>query len=172
VRATRLPNGRLIIPKTEEGPTTYGGYAEIGPGDVAYEEWLAVSDPGSDPRRNPADYSLALYQSGHQFGSRWARGVLTSESQDDWSPLIRLVGLGTKHPGPAWEAYFEAGHWAQTPLERLHMAIDPQMHGSPDAFEEFMGSVFGDNRRKDFHRPSFVRGFAEGVIDVWDEMPH
>jgi hypothetical protein len=52
VRAVLLPNGNLLVPlppqdlDEPEGPAL----TEIGPDHAHYGRWLAVAEPGEDPR--------------------------------------------------------------------------------------------------------------------------
>jgi hypothetical protein len=55
MRAVLLPNGKLLVP-VEPGPADDTGadpFREIGPEHPEYGHWLALAEPGEDPRQRP-----------------------------------------------------------------------------------------------------------------------
>jgi hypothetical protein len=50
MRATLLPNGNLLIPVELDDPDEGAGLREIGPDHPDYSRWLALAEPGEDPR--------------------------------------------------------------------------------------------------------------------------
>jgi hypothetical protein len=50
MRAIRLPNGNLLIPADPDDPDAGGALVELGLDDPGYGAWLAISEPGEDPR--------------------------------------------------------------------------------------------------------------------------
>jgi hypothetical protein len=56
MRAILLPNGNLLVP-VEAGPADDTGaepFREISPEHPEYGHWLALAEPGQDPRQGPA----------------------------------------------------------------------------------------------------------------------
>jgi hypothetical protein len=50
VRATRLPNGNLLVPVEADDPDRGEGLAELGPEHPEYHRRLALAEDGVDPR--------------------------------------------------------------------------------------------------------------------------
>lgn len=107
------------------------------------------------------------YNAGFQAGARWANRCTTD--LDVRGMLINLEKLQKQYQGPEWEKWFERGEWVSSPAERLHGAMDPDVHGEEKAIQEFSRGTWGD---VDPHAlPSeFLRGFAEGALSVREKL--
>lgn len=169
MHAIRLPNGQLLIPADEGDPTAFDGLTEIGPDCSEYNAWLAKSQPGTDPRRSRADFSVELYNRGRHLGRSWATRSLQGDNPGDRLPLISLKEFYRKNSGPEWESSFERGQWVTTPLQNLHLALFPDFAGDLERFRQFILAAFGDDN-EDHHRPAFVRGFAEGALEASNDL--
>jgi hypothetical protein len=94
---------------------------------------------------------------GHSAGRKWAM------EDADYGELVRVVEWsrenGDAWDGVEWNAPFGAAGW-------LYAAIEDDGRPLNDDVEAFWESV----AQSDSPTDEFVRGFVEGVVEVWDEV--
>ena len=108
------------------------------------------------------------YQHGYENGRAWAND--TAEAAE----LERLESLeeGLKNqPVYGWEFFFDSQahpNSAYSTAEDLYFALQPndQEDRDRDAAKDFWESAAGDSELSD----SYVRGFAEGALQVWRQV--
>lgn len=112
----------------------------------------------SKRRSGDADYAEGM---GH--GRRWAM------EDAEAAELERLARLRGELRGD-WEAVFDMEHdSAYDPSEWFCFAIRPDDESDRAAAAEFWESAV-DRKPPRGETPSFVRGFAEGALEVWREV--
>lgn len=107
-----------------------------------------------------------LYQEGFEVGQQWAK------EDAEAIELKRLQNL-RDHLAMAWEGCFDpASQQTYNASQWVVFAIRPETDKDRHAAEEFWGDVLVDEFPK-AEEDQFVRGFAEGALEVWAEVsPH
>jgi hypothetical protein len=95
---------------------------------------------------------------GHCLGRRWAcEGT-------DYRAMRNLEAQGPDRDSDEWEQFFADDHAAH----ELYFTLYPEDDGDCDTADEFWLGVAD----APIPSPEFVRGFAEGVLDVLGEFQH
>jgi hypothetical protein len=106
----------------------------------------------------------ADYQNGYALGKEWA------EQSAEASELQRLEELHDKlvdQPQFDWDDYFNEGGSAYSTDERLYFEINPDDDSDRKAADDFWECAAGDALQKAANKSAFLKGFAEGAIDLW-----
>jgi hypothetical protein len=115
--------------------------------------------PGS-ARAETNQYEGDDYARGHEAGRRWAA---VEAAADD---LIRLKNW-KEDAGNQWEDGFSVhDQAAYGPQEDFVFTISPEHDGDLQVLGEFWEHHSGEP----FPTGDFVYGFAEGALDIWDEV--
>ena len=103
------------------------------------------------------------YHEGKEVGRGWA------ESDAEADELIRLERIYNRS-GTDWSRLFDTGQGvAYGASERVYFWIDPDNDGDRHAAASFWEGALGDDVKK-AQDDSFVRGFCEGALELWDEV--
>jgi len=112
------------------------------------------------------------YQAGFSAGKDWA------ERDAEAADLDRLEVLKAQRDADVtcgWQDYFDptdAIH-LDSLADRLYMDIRSSDDDSPRSnARDFWKRAVGDDREAEYHlaNPDFLRGFAEGALEVWREV--
>jgi hypothetical protein len=101
---------------------------------------------------------------GKQAGREWA--------EQDARPkeLRRLEGLYSRCTGREWEDFFDApGSTAYSTAERLLFTLHPENDGDRQEAGSFWEGALGDDKAR-AEEDAFLQGFAEGALEVWNEV--
>jgi hypothetical protein len=103
-------------------------------------------------------------EDGQFYGKYWAEA-------DDGAALNQLIRLRARWlhcDQREWEwAWAGDDNSAYSPAEKLFFTIEPDQHGDRSAARDFWDTIFGRGLLLPRHLNSdFVRGFAEGAIEV------
>lgn len=105
------------------------------------------------------------YQAGFRSGKQWA------EQRAEAFELQRVEDLRDEidgDPRQSWDAYFEFNEGdVYGPDECLFFTIRPEVEKDRREAEAFWESEGGDSLQAAKDRGEFVRGFAEGALDLW-----
>jgi len=99
----------------------------------------------------------AAYKSGFEAGQKWAR------EKAEAPQLERLE----RRRDPQHDWYFTEGSSAYGACEHFYFIIEPDQDGDRGAARVFWEQVGLEEESKD---ETVVQGFAEGAMDVWDEV--
>lgn len=103
------------------------------------------------------------YADGVKAGEKWA---MEEAEVRDLRSLERFRKGIRDHE---WSDYFEAGESAFTPAEQLAMAILGDAAGRGEAADFWEGEA-GDDWEAITDSAAYLKGFAEGALDVWREV--
>jgi hypothetical protein len=107
----------------------------------------------------------ADYQCGCALGRRWAE-------QSAEAPELQLLEqlrdeLGVQ-PQYDWDNYFnEQEGSAYGTDENLFFATNPDVDGVRQAARDFWEGAVGDSLQQAANRGTFLKGFAEGALEIW-----
>lgn len=108
------------------------------------------------------------YELGHSAGKDWAR------NQAEVPELQRLESLHDQYGHThEWDLIFSSDDTSAYGVgEGFYFTIQPNDNGDRQAAEEFwQANTGGDDRGRELMSDdSYVRGFAEGALAVWDEV--
>lgn len=121
-------------------------------------------------QRPADDAKLERYCSGHATGRGWALACLADAEES--LKLRRLGELRDHLSGQRWQEFFTVSARAATVLEKILSKIDPELLDDLAALDAFLDSLFSADSASQQDDPAFVRGFAEGALDVWESAPH
>jgi hypothetical protein len=109
----------------------------------------------------------ADYKDGYDLGTKWA------EQSAEVSALQRLEQFRDDReaePDYDWDYYFseQEGSDDETDASLFFAIMAPEAATDPQAVvKDFWRSVTGDSLQQATNRGSFLKGFAEGAIDLW-----
>lgn len=110
------------------------------------------------------------YQAGYEAGEQWAKDF---GEVPEMKRLDRLHSERTRDPSYDWHAFFSNyGSSAYSTAEHLYFAMFPEHDGDRDESLAFWNGIIDasnaviDNACDD----SWLRGFAEGALEVWWEV--
>ncbi len=103
------------------------------------------------------------YNEGREAGQEWAR------NQAEAAELIRLEKLREHSGASDWEAFFTTGEReAYGVPQHFVFQVFPEWDGSREASRDFWETQAGDDNG--YPDDAFVRGFAEGALEIWDQV--
>jgi hypothetical protein len=107
-----------------------------------------------------------VYRGGHEAGRKWAR------ADAEAIELKRLNTFQDECRGDAWHRFFdsEAASSAFSPAELLVFVIQPENEADRRAAADFWEAVTGEKRSALATRDEYIKGFAEGALELWDEV--
>ena len=107
----------------------------------------------------------ADYQNGYDLGKDWAEQSAEASELQHLEELQN--GLKTE-PQYDWDDYFsEQEGSAYGTDENLFFAMVPEADGDRQAANDFWELATGNSLQQAANRGSFLKGFAEGAIDLW-----
>ncbi len=110
-------------------------------------------------RESNKRYDERQYQDGLKAGQRWAM------HKADAGELRRLERLQGRLEND-WDTWFQSDDTrAQSTAGRFVSEVAPELSAYPGGAREFWETAAADEHPED----EFVRGFAEGALEVWDE---
>jgi hypothetical protein len=133
---------------------------------AAHKEKKDMNDIVARLRASKRQSEDEHYKEGFEAGREWAGD--TAEAED----LQRLERWAseTRQRYPGWDRLFTIGDGTDTPVSYLVVKAawsEEDIDGY--SYENFWEQALGDNTlAKD--DPSFVKGFVEGALALWDEV--
>ena len=119
-----------------------------------------MSDVVKRLRDSKARGQEAAKSEGFAAGQTWARDKAeAAELQALENAYDPVYGWGFGSPG---SAYSDA--------EAFFFMISPESDRDRRAAEEFWETILGEQSARIAYSDDFVQGFAEGAMDVWDEV--
>ncbi|MGE0536751.1 MAG: hypothetical protein AB7O68_17400 [Pirellulales bacterium] len=119
-------------------------------------------------RASKDEVGCKSYEAGFETGKKWA------EVNADAKQLQNLEQLwdscSTSHE---WELQFDGeSNSVYSAAERLAFEINPEMDGERNEAAGFWEIAVGDDAvaESNLADDEFMRGFAEGALDVWGEV--
>lgn len=106
----------------------------------------------------------ACFEKGQAAGRDWSR------NRAEFKELERIEELRDTC-GNEWLLFFdtdESSAWGVGEL--LYFVIDPNCNETRQFATDFWDAVLDGDDRRLAYEPEFVRGFAEGALDVWGEL--
>lgn|SRR5262249_8136824 len=108
------------------------------------------------------------FKIGFKWGQEWAK------NDADLKQLERLGKLYdnlTDEPSNDWKQYFEdKPDCAYATCERLYFQLEPDDEEDRDETRDFWERAAGEDWETDIQDGRWVRGFAEGALDIWNEV--
>jgi hypothetical protein len=113
-------------------------------------------------RASKARFVEQEFKQGREAGRAWAMNRAEAAELERLAAFVERCGLD-------WDGLFDrAGTDAYSAGERIVFAILPEDDGDRGASHCFWEMNAGDPDLA--MRPEFVRGFAEGAVELWDEI--
>jgi len=107
----------------------------------------------------------ADHQAGYNLGKRWAE---QSAEASELQHLEELRDGLEAQPQDDWDDYFsEQEGSAYGTGENLFFAMNPEADADRQAAKDFWESVAGDSLQQAANPRAFLKGFAEGALDLW-----
>jgi hypothetical protein len=104
------------------------------------------------------------YKRGHFLGGEWAK------TQAEAAGLKRLAACNESCSPIEWDQMFDTGPGPSTnsAAERLAWVIRPDLEGDRDRTDAFWEKVASWGLDGQLGESEFLKGFAEGALEVWD----
>jgi hypothetical protein len=104
------------------------------------------------------------YKAGEKAGRIWAKGRAEVEE-------LRNLERYRNRCGHEWDSLFvEETNCAYSRAELLFFEIHPKENGDRSACHHFWQPITDDDETTDIDQSAFLKGFAEGALDVWHEV--
>jgi hypothetical protein len=102
---------------------------------------------------------------GSEAGRGWAKD--TAEVEE-----LERLQTARNRDWRGWDEIFDNDdpNRAYGPGEIVVFLINPEADGDRDAASQFWEQAVGENSRDLMYDGSFVRGFAEGALNIWEEV--